>query len=456
MNTLPLETIVSSSAAAPAAGSNPAFLSCDDAAAFMHESLKGRRSTEFTGFILKNTEGRFYCALEVKSADELADTELPRDFPLTVAVNLLGEMEVPSGYSLEASLVSRVDKAKGFDESAVEWNQRNLFHSVADLHAVMSSRRQYSRCYLSASDGGLIAYTSSLSDFEKELSPRLQLKPDGRPQNFEGLYERGAIPSSVLILLAVAAGEVTTVVAGSLWRRRGRLKASWRNDILQHNPPIELMPVCGPVLKDVSAVAHYLHEQMLKLSHLQQHVGIILKHKTQDVFVVTAPVASDYASFDRHTIFPKGPQANVLLPSQFRIHGFYHTMNAIADDRLPEQEVQLYKNFFSANDLRIGLSRFIDAPHHRIFLCTPSGAVLRFSKPEPEKLQNLMAQLDPQNADYQDFEQKILSGEMRVQAFVDRLAAAGTLSVLYPGDVWAKGRVQAPTAIVIIGGESAQ
>jgi hypothetical protein len=455
MNKLLPEIIVSSSSAIPAAGSNPAFLTCDDAAVFMHESLKDRRGTEFTGYILKNREGHFFCALEV-STDESTETQRSPDLPLAVSISLIGELSAPSGYTLEAGLHSHADKAKGFDESAVEWNQRKLFHAVADLSEVMSSRRKYSKSYLSASDGGLIAYTSNLTDFEKELSPRLQTKPDGSRQIFVSLYERGAIPSSLLILLAVAAGEVTIVVAGSLWRRRGRLKASWRNDILQQNPPIELMPVCGPILKDASAVAHYLHEQMAGLSNPQQHVGIILKHTSQDVFVVTAPLSTDYASFHKRTLFPTDPHANVILPAEFRVHGFYHSMDAVPADRLPSQELQIYKNFFSINDLRTGLSRLSVSPHHRLFLCTPDGAVLRFSKPEPDKVQDLMAQLDPQNADYQNFEQKIVSGEMRPQAFVDLVAAAGTLGVLYPSAVWPKGRVRAPAATVIIESESAQ
>jgi hypothetical protein len=451
MNTLPPEIVDSSSSTDSVAGSNSAFLSCDDAAACMHESLKGRRGIEFTGYILKNQEGRFFCAREVRDTDDNTDTPQKPDFPLAVSVSLIGEMGVPSGYTLEAGLVSHADKAKG-----PEWGQRKLFHTVADLYKVMSSRRKYSRCYLSTSDGGLIAYTSSRSEFEKELSPRFQRAPDGRPHSFEKLYDRGAIPSSILILLAVAAGEVTTVVAGSLWRHRGKLSASWRKDILQLNPPIERMPVCGPVLTDASAVASYLHEQMLDLSNEQQHFGIVLKHKTQDIFVVTAPVTGDYANFDRQSLFPKDLHGNVVLPAEFRVHGFYHSMSSIPVDGLLSQDLRIFKNFFSINDMRIGLSRVNVAPHHRLFLCTPDGAVLRFAKPESEKVQRLLAQLDPQNADYQDFERKIVSGEMRPQAFVDLIAAAGTLSVLYPSDVWSKGRILPAVATVIVDSGSAR
>jgi hypothetical protein len=52
-----------------------------------------------------------------------------------------------------------------------------------------------------------------------------------------------------------------------------------------------------------------------------------------------------------------------------------------------------------------------------------------------------MAQLDPQSNDYQDIEQKILSNKMPPQVFIDLVAAAGNLSVLYLSSVWPKGRV---------------
>ncbi|MFJ7108846.1 hypothetical protein ACIQU2_14825 [Pseudomonas sp. NPDC098740] len=237
--------------------------------------------------------------------------------------------------------------------------------------------------------GGLISYTSKDSGFEQELSRQLGRKPDGRLQSFESLYEKGAVPGSILILLAVAAGEVVTVVPGNLWRVRGELKASWRKDILEQNPPIGLMPVCGPILKDAREVARYLHTKMQKLSTTQQQVGIVLKHKTQKVFVVTLPVASDYATFNREALFPKGHDGNPMLPETFRVHGFYHSMNPDPVNRLPSTDVELYKNFFSPTDMRVGLGRVAVAPHHRLFLCTPDGAVLRFAKPESEGVRRL-------------------------------------------------------------------
>jgi hypothetical protein len=445
MSSIPSEVVVSSpftdADPRPPLALNPGFMTCDDAAVFLHKSFKSYRGTEFTGFILKNQEGWFFCAIAATSADESADVQKSPNFPLVVTKSLEGEWGVPSGYTLEARVFSHVGKIKGIEESPVEWGQRQLFFSVADLFEVMTWRRQFSRGYLSVSDGALISYSSMDSEFEQELSPRFGRKPNGDVQTFESLYESGAMPSSILILLAVAAGVVTTVVPGSLWRQRGHLRASWRKDILQQTPPIELMPVCGPALGNAGEVAGYLHMQMLALSPTQQHVGIVLKHKTQDIFVVTAPVRSDYATFDRQVLFPKDLHGNFRLPAEFRVHGFYHSMSPISNHRLPSTQVEKYKNFFSIEDLRVGLGRVNVAPHHRLFFCAPDGAVLRFARPDSEKVVQLMAQLDPQSNDYQDIEQKILSNKMPPQVFIDLVAAAGNLSVLYPSSVWPKGRV---------------
>jgi len=437
MSSIPSEVVVPSPStdadSSPNPVLNPGFITCDDAATFLHESFKRLPGTEFTGFVLKNEDGRFYCAQETTPADENADAQNTLDILLTITKNSKDEWISPSGYTLEARLFPHSGKIKGIDESLVEWGQRQLFFSVADLFEVMTWRRKYSRCYLSLSDGALICYTSTDSAFEQELSPRFGRTPDGRLQTFESLYDAGGIPSSILILLAVAAGVVTTVVSGNLWRRRGRVKASWRRDILQQNPPVEMMPVCGPILQDASEVGRYLHEQMLALSPAQQHVGIVLKHTTEDFFVVTAPVRSDYATFDRQVLFPRDRHGNFGLPAGFRVHGFYHSMSPISHGE-PSTQLERSKNFFSVKDLRVGLSRMHVAPHHRLFLCAPDGAVLRFAKPDSEKVVRLMAQLHSQSAD------GVLS-----QAFIDLVAAAGTLSVLYSSSTWPKGRVSPST-----------
>jgi hypothetical protein len=451
------DVVVLSSSADSILTPNPAFVTCDDAAAFLHESLQGHRGAEFSGFILKNEEGHFFCATEVMYDDESADAQKEPDFALAVSVNVNGELEVPGGYTLEARLLSHADNVRGLEESLAEWSQRKLFFSVSDLFEVITRRRNFSRCYVSGSDGGLISYTSKDSEFEQELSRQLGRKPDGGLQSFESLYEGGAVPGSILILLAVAAGEVVTVVPGNLWRIRGKLKASWRKDILQQNPPIGLMPVCGPILKDAREVARYLHTKMQKLSSTQQQVGIVLKHKTQEVFVVTLPVASDYATFNREALFPKDHQGNPMLPETFRVHGFYHSMNPVPVNRLPSTDVELYKNFFSPADMRVGLGRVAVAPHHRLFLCTPDGAVLRFAKPESEKVMELRAKLDLCTDGQQDIEQKIMKGEMSPRAFVDWVAAAGVLGVLYTSKVWPRaGRVSVSDTVVAVDPEAMQ
>ncbi|KJZ37165.1 hypothetical protein [Pseudomonas fluorescens] len=457
MKSPPPEVVVPSSTTDSILAPNPIFVSCDDAAAFLHESLKDQRGTEFSGFILKNEEGHFFCAAEVMYTDERVDAQKKPNFPLVVSVSANGELEVPNGYIIEARLLSHTDKVRGPEESNVEWIQRKLFFSVPDLFEVMTRRRKFSRCYLSGSDGGLISYTSKDSEFEEELSRQLGRKPDGRLQSFESSYERDAVPGSILILLAVAAGEVATVVPGNLWRVRGELKASWRKDILQQNPPIRLMPVCGPILKNASEVARYLHTKMQKLSTAQQQVGIVLKHKTQEVFVVTLPVASDYATFNREVLFPKDRHGNPMLPETFRVHGFYHSMSPAPANRLPPTDVELYKNFFSPTDLRVGLGRVAVAPHHRLFLCTLDGAVLRFAKPESEKVTELRTKLDLYTDGQQDVEQKLMKGDMSPRAFVDWVAAAGGLGVLHTSKVWPRaGKVAVSTTVVAVDPEATQ
>lgn len=365
-----------------------------------------------------------------------------------------GRFVVPDGYTLEARFISHVDVVKGQEESLVERIQRQYFFTISDLFAVMTRRRKFSSCYLSGSDGCLISYVSRNSEFEQELSSQFSRAPDGTSKMFERLYTRGEIPSSILILLAVAAGELTAVIPGDLWRRRGRLNASWRKEILQQNPPIELMPVCGPIFKDAKGAAYYAHTQMAefrKKSPVKQYSGVILKHKTKGVFVATDPVDSDYANFSRVTLFPKDHNGNPQIPAGFRVYGIYHSMSPVPDNRLPSTEVERYKNFFTPSDMRVGLDRIVAAPNQRLFLSTPDGAVLRFASTESGKVAELLARLTSQEEGSQDIEQQIIDGDMSPQKFVDLVAGAGTLSVLYSSKTWPRiGQVHAPVATVIV------
>ncbi|MEO4014487.1 hypothetical protein [Pseudomonas rossensis] len=87
MKSTPPEGVVPSSTTDSILASNPIFVTCDDAAAFLHESLQGQRGAEFSGFILKNEEGHFFCATEVMYTDESADAQKEPNFPLVVSVS---------------------------------------------------------------------------------------------------------------------------------------------------------------------------------------------------------------------------------------------------------------------------------------------------------------------------------------------------------------------------------
>ncbi|WP_405122057.1 hypothetical protein ACI514_16735 [Pseudomonas sp. M20] len=435
--------------------SNPAFLSSDDAATGLHNLLKTPLSAELHGFILKNTEGRFFCAQRVDTnpvSGELRSevTTLLRT-TLVVTVGGLGELIVPSGFTIEASFHARPAQARGVDESTSEWAQRNRFFTIADLSAVMNSHRKYSKCYLSAYNGGLLCYASTNLPFEQELAPRLSRRPQSGPQLFESLLARGAIPSSLWILLVLAAGQVNVVVTGDLWRRRGPLKASWRSDVLEAKPPITQMPIFGPICRNAGEVALYLREKLSVPPPASPRVGFILKHNASDFLVVTDPVSIPYASFDRAALFPKDQHGNPLIPRGFRVHGIYHSTPQLAAERQPPRGMDLYRNFFTPEDLKVGLDHMIAAPNQRIFMVTPDGAVLRFAKPIIPKVRELKANLE------QGLKQKIIDGDMPPQGFVDKVADAGILSVLLASQTWPDlGKITAASTVDVTGVETSQ
>ncbi|MBK5530887.1 hypothetical protein JFT91_26785 [Pseudomonas sp. TH08] len=421
----------------------PAFLSSDDAAACLHGLLKLPRRNELHWFILKSSDGRFYCAQRIEAEASAVQEKPPEpavdqrhEWAVTAGAN--GQLIVPKGFSLEASFHARPAKVQGADEATTEWVQRNRFFTIADLSAVMNMHRKYSKCYLSAGNGGLLLYTSSNLPYEQELSPRLAPNPDGDSRRFQSLYEEGSIPSSLWILLALAAGEINVVVAGDLWRHRGRLKASWRSDILQAPPPIKLMPIFGPICRNAKKAAVYLQKQIAALPSANPHVGFILRHNVSEFLVVTVPLSRQYAGFDRSALFPKNAQGQPRIPRGFRVHGIYHSIQRLPANRLAAGGTDLHRDFFSPADLKISLERVSEAPHQRIFAITPDGAVLRFAKPIMPKVHELIAALAPGP------EQKIDFGAISVQVLIDKVANAGILSVLLPSATWPEtGRVRA-------------
>ena len=421
----------------------PAFLSSDDAAACLHGLLKLPLSTELHWFILKSRDERFYCVQRIEAKSSGVEEKLPepdmdprREWAVTAGAN--GQLITPGGFSLEASFHARPAKIQGADEATTEWVQRNRFFTIADLSAVMNMHRKYSKCYLSAGNGGLLLYTSSNLPYEQELSPRLAPNPDGDSRRFQSLYEEGSIPSSLWILLAVAAGKVTVVVPGDLWRHRGRLKASWRSDILQAPPALKSMPIFGPVCRNAKEAAVYLRKKLPALPSANRSVGFILKSKVSDFLIVTEPVSSQYASLDRGALFPRNAQGQPRIPRGFRVLGIYHS---IQPSSAPGGS-DLSRNFFSPADLKISLTRVSEAPHQRIFAITPDGAVLRFAKPILPKVRELIEELA------QDLEQKVSSGDISAQMLIDKVANAGILSVLVPSATWPEaGRVRASTTV---------
>jgi hypothetical protein len=416
---------------------NPSFLTCDDAAACLHDVLILQRGTELRWFILKDEDGRFFFAEaaepsatpteEAEETEEAEDDEQPEPLvSLVVPVSATGQLSVPQGYTVEAVFRMHPPSDQGVGETVSEWSQRNRFFSISDLADVMNTRRQYARCYLSV-DGNLLSYTSTNSVFEKELAPRIAKDRSGAVRMFESMYGRGQLPSSIWILLAVTAGEVLTVVSGVLWRKRGVINASWRSDIFQETPSNSQMPIFGQVCQDAREVAYHLRLRHRETSAGRQSMGFILKHKIQDLFVATAPSFSQYADFDRATLFPKDQHGNPMLPKDFRVHGIYHSTQPFVANILPGGKDE---HFFSPADLKVGLNRLLAAPHQRLFLVTSDGAVLRFAKSEMSLITGLLSEFD------EGLEQKIVSGQITPQMFIDKVAAVGTLGVMVPSKKW--------------------
>jgi hypothetical protein len=252
------------------------------------------------------------------------------------------------------------------------------------------------------------------------------------------------------MLLAIGAGELKMVVKGivkdAMWSRRGPLKASWKWDVDPNqvkSSAVELMPIFSPVFNDVAGVASCLRHRQYA-SFAEQSAGVILKHNFRDEFIATAAEFGDYIDFDVSTIFPKDQHGNVQLPEGFRVYGFYHSSKPSLPDLLPPLDAERFENFFSPADMKVSLDRLVAAPQYHVFMLTPDSAVLSFSQPDIP-VRSLIVELT------QDFQRKMISGEITTQMFVDKVAAAGNLSVLLPSKTWLDaGRIRPSVEVVAV------
>ena len=434
----------------------PSFLECDDAAAFLH-GMKFEANTEVLWFILKNSQGRYFCAEFVEpNALKVDNDGDPADDALFVSMCSRGRLCVPVGYTVAASFHLHPPADQGLQESSAEWSYRNRFFTCSDLWKVINTRRFYSRCYLSTGKDGLISYTSNASDFERELSRHLAKKTDGSSRLFQSLYERGGIPASIWMLLAIGAGELKMVVKGivkdAMWSRRGALKASWKWDIDPNqvkSSSVELMPIFSPVFNDIAGIASCLRIRR-RDSFAEQSAGVILKHNFRDEFIATAAEPCDYVNFDLAVVFPKDQHGNVQLPEGFRVYGFYHSSKPSLPDLLPPSDAERFENFFSPVDMKVSFDRLVAAPQHHVLMLTPDNAVLSFSQPDI-RVRSLIIELT------QDFQHKVISGEITTQMFVDKVAAAGNLSVLLPSKTWPDvGRIRPSVEVAAVIAEPAE
>jgi len=403
-----------------------AYICADDAAVYVHEQLSTPRDREYGGFILKSDVGQFFATMPVCGDQYVFDLAQV----LTLAEN--GDFVPPQGYTIEGMYHSHWVTSGMHNESHREHAFRDGFFSVADLSTAIRYRHNYPRFYLSGHRGSLIVYKPSGSDFEKALLPNISRDSRGWPGILEQAHLRGSLLSSQLIALVAASGDLRVVVAGDLWKTRGRLRMGWE-DQSANAPSVTEQPVCGPVCDSALEAALYAHARIAGRRDIAL-AGFILKHRHADQFVCAEPFACDYSTFNRESIFPEDHTLKPALPQGFTVIGVYHSVEP-NPGIVPSTGREEYENFFSLNDLEVELGRLLVAPGYTLYLSTRGGALLSFRSGQAEQLRTLLGKLTSSNGQ-SEIGLAITEGRMTTAQFIDQVAAVGELSVELPGKGW--------------------
>lgn len=406
---------------------SPRFISADDAAVYAHDLIGNRRDKEFGGFILSK-DGRFYATLPVCSDGNLFR---PSDV-LSRASN--GDMVPPQGYVLEGLYHSHAAFQRTILAGDPESELQDNFFSLMDLRMAIAFRHNYPRLYLSSVDQSLICYAASGSAQELALEPLLMLVHPQTPDHLEQSYPPSIFLPSHLLSMVHVAGELTVVLAGSFWRRRGRISAGWREWQAQILWEADVPPIYGPALASADAAALFAHSQLSQGRQTQQ-AGFILKHSQTSSFICTRPLSTVYRTFDRPEVFPRNSGGIPQLPEGYQMNAVYHTAD-VHRYTVPVAQARVLSDFLSPDNLWVDFLLMQATPGTRAYFSAPEGALLSYRRFSEDAERELIASVTHPDDFTSPLDRQLARGQVDATAYVRRVAAAFVLQVVKTDAVW--------------------
>ncbi|AKS06637.1 DUF4329 domain-containing protein [Pseudomonas trivialis] len=415
--------------------SNPAFISVDDAARYVHARIGARRDIEFGSIIFQRLADQLFVASE-----PVAGEGMTFSFSSLLELSQTDAQFIdPPGYRAFATVHSHPDSVETTLSQNPHITRQQAhafvsFYSGADIAFNHRFHKQFKADYLSGPDGTLMKYQPSGSVDEAGFANWLLTRgeptsPHATDGSVEGIFKKLA-----------SVGQLVFLQSSSTWGGSvGQVPDNW----VVYKPFVSAAATEQPALTAVfsqaaAAVIDALSSPSTSTS--VSRVGFLLKHRSRDNYVATLPNAT--RSFSPEDIFPKRPDGKVRLPSQFRLKGIFFSQ---PDQPAPvaTREPWLASAFFSPAQvvaaIRQGQSTLpLQNPSHGLdlYMRAHDDALLKLKVPSAALVTELFKPDSDGVISDNGAQAALVAGTLTPRNYVRRVIEATELWVVQAGKLW--------------------
>jgi hypothetical protein len=399
------------------------FICEDDAANWFHQHERVT-DRESGSLILQRPDGKFVATTPIQDETNTFDFERLLSYDRVTQV-----ISHPAGYLCVGVCHSHPDISEWIASRyrSLTENQVTLLNalpSLPDLHKAFNHRDFFKHNYVSDSFGSLVAYS---------------INPPDSP--YSPVYLMGPPPEDRVRRIA-AIGQIRVLDPGTVWGGfRGRITSEW----IPFQPAIPGPPTLQPFYTSVfEDPASALNDALRRVPAIAEHqrVGFILKRHDREEYIATLPLHRPDGLLAIEQVFPAIPDG-FLLPDNQTLAGMYLGAERLATP-LPEKEADLYRQFFSPQQLVFSVqqareSRLVDSSlGYSVFLQTPDGALLKYHSTFSEAEAWVIKTEGAMGA---NIDKLLLGGHLSAKDFVLSVAVTGVLTVENSSPLWDVGGV---------------
>jgi hypothetical protein len=399
---------------------SPEFISADDAAVYVSLQIGDLRDREYGGLIFKRGD-RFIATAPVAGSTTSFDTA--QIFP-----DVDGHPQrSPKGLKLIGLYHSHPDQ---LDDPL-----NSNFFSTSDIYAAITYRKSFRLFYLSNPDGSLLKY--SAGDTQKASALQAQVTPPtddpSTPSPLQHELNEGRYSREAFVQAVAESGHLQVLLGSALWEAGNKVSPRWQAG----TPHSDLIPpqYVGPCFRTQEDAMRWLTGYAPWSAEHTLSVGLILKNDLNETYAPLYATPFHDAGFAPDSLLPANTLGVGELPIGHSISAFYFASLANRTEG-GLLTVNGDSHFISTQLIFAMLSKLSQNRALTAYVLTKEGAILRYTAGDSETRQALLADLLPFGGPRSPLHQALANGTMSVTQYIQRVAAAGELSIVQANGSW--------------------